>query len=801
MPGFRFGFGTGLGSTSTGGGGAAPAIQPVQVVTAPNFMATGLSSAVSTFVRWEVRRPVYIGIGGASQLIGSYSNDTVIGAAGNAITIASVALEKNGGISVPVTFNSGANRNKVLAIGDKDIQADPVLPSAFGLSQFSAGELYWERIVYEFASGTDTYPLVMALRSFTGMACYKMATGVAASADGTGPLVATSKTAVSSGKIFCGVWLGKPVTAGSKAFGCVGDSFTRDNDVETAAGNYPLRLFADVFERAMLDQFATPSSISPFINFGVYGTGITGYTGATDRRKTYYKYCTDFYDEYGANDSVTATAQTAFAALWAVYKAESPNCRIWRTLLIDKDATSTDGFITEVNQTLSSRGVPGGFFPVMNTWFATKFADGTLTGLIPLGRARAQSDFMKWRASLDGVTNWVFGNNHPTNNAGVPCMASEARSIMIPNPSAAPGQVGSFAALASNTTITATWTEASNSPSDHLVEISSDGGSNYTPLHTYEPTLAHCWTGLTPSTSYKIRVTPINHKGAGTVSSVVTISTAAAPSGLVVDGLSSAPNRAISSRRLRSAYTGQAFFVRRSYDNLETPVYFNATGELDTVWLLAWANGGSVIVKRAYDQSAAAAHVTADYTSGSTATWPFIVEAGVLRAVSGKAAVYFDGGRYFSFSSLSGVPASNIRTAVVAVHFPVQPANHCTIVGSGATGGFQLLASTADQASLNKAGAVGILTSTPTIGRNPAVISVTYDGTVATLYKNGTSIGTASNAQTFSGGGQCGLGTSLPAGQYPTVGYLEETVQWDAVPSVGDRQAVENSARTYWGTA
>lgn len=798
---------TGIGASATPTG-LAPAIQPVQAVTAPNYLATALSSTVGTTVRWEVRRPFYISKYGASELILSYCNDYATragGAAGNAMTINSAAIEKDGGTCTQLTFDAGVNTSKTLAYGDTDIQTDRLIPGAFGLTEFTPGDLYWERLVYELPLTTSTYPLVATIQSlFTGFAAYKMTTGTAATAVGTGALVATGKTAVSGVKIFCGVVLGRPVTSG-KAYINANTSTDRDQDAPVAAGALPLNLFAGVFERSMLDQFSTVSNISPFINAAVFGTVIKGYVGSTDRRKAYYKYTTDFLDGYGINDAAGTTTlqelKDALTALWATYKTEVPAGRIWRNKL-RPDVTSTDAFATYGNQTVGAKSQSGGIIYDINVWFDTRRTAGDVEGVIPVGRFRNPANFEQVRVS-DGVANWMISsdNVHPTAGVGFPALASETRCIMHVVQSAVPAALSGVTVAASDTTITAVWTKPANAPTDYLVEIRLTSGGAWTSVHTWDDAPTYCWTGLTSGTSYDISITPINYKGSGSAYTA-TQATAATPSGLVLDGLATAPVQAISTRRLRSAYSGPVFHVRRLYDGLETAVYFNAAGDLDTAFLLGWANGGDVILKRAYDQMAAANHELALYTSKSVATWPTLVQAGVLKAVNGKAAPYYDGARYFSTSSLSSVPAANTRSGVMAIHFPVQPASAAAVLGGGATSGFHMAVQTNDRMSMEKKSVIAILSPATTMGRNPTAISFTYDGANAQIWKDGTSIGTASSAQTFSGSGTVplGVGNNADSGSF-IIGYEPERVIWDAVPSVGDRQAVENSARTYWGTA
>ncbi|WP_428029828.1 fibronectin type III domain-containing protein [Ancylobacter sp.] len=772
-------------------------------MTAPNWHPTGMQSASGSNTRFISRRPIYIGIGGASELVCSYFNAWAGVGGSGAFTVVSAAIEAgNGSMSVPVTFDGGANRSKSIPLGTSDVQSDPILPSAFGLTKFDAGTLFWERLVFDAPTG-NTYPANVPRRAgYAGMAAYSCdpATFPALVADGVGALDATGKTLI-SGKTFGAIVLGRPLTAGGRHFGSTGDSFTRDSDQETAAGTYPLRLFADVFERAMIDFKGDLSGLYPYINFGIFGTGVNSYDPAADPRRPYYKYCTDMHDEYGTNDTGgtnLAALQGRLQALWGAYVAEGVE-RIWRTKLWPI-ATSTDSYATEANQTVVASQQPGGIRFELNAWFDTKAGDGTLAGVIPWGRSRAPTNFEKYRVS-DNVASWIVGGGHPSNAIGVPMMASEARSIMIPAPTAVPSQVANLALSASDVAITATWDATTNSPSDHLVELSSDGGSTWAPIHTYEPCTTYKWTGLTPSTSYRVRVTAINCKGAGPVSSVVVVSTQATPSGLTLDGLSAAPVQALSSRRLRSAYTGPAYYGRRMADGLEAPIGFDANGDLDAAWLLRWALGGDVLLKRAYDQSGGGFDQTAAYTSGSVASWPILAQAGVLNTVGGRAAPLFTNPRAFPNSTLSAVPANNARSIVAVLR--LLALSQQGIIGAGGSGSYHAEVTSGGRVNLQKYLTTNILTSTGAViaANDTTLVSVAYDGTNAAIWLDKIASGAAVNAQTFAGTRTVTYGTLDPNTFGSVNGYVPERVTWDgAALSTPDRQAVENSAAAYWST-
>lgn len=91
----------------------------------------------------------------------------------------------------------------------------------------------------------------------------------------------------------------------------------------------------------------------------------------------------------------------------------------------------------------------------------------------------------------------------------------------------------------------------------------------------------------------------------------------------------------LSTKRLRSAYTGACMRVRRSSDNAEADIGFTPAGDLDTVALLAHVGGGSGFVRTWYDQSGGTRH--AQQPTG--ASQPRIVNAGAIDTLNGLPAV------------------------------------------------------------------------------------------------------------------------------------------------------------------
>ena len=105
---------------------------------------------------------------------------------------------------------------------------------------------------------------------------------------------------------------------------------------------------------------------------------------------------------------------------------------------------------------------------------------------------------------------------------------------------------------------------------------------------------------------------------------------------------------AYSLRKLRNGYVGNAIRVRRSSDNAEQDIAFDASGNLDTTSLLAFVGSGNGFVTTWYDQSGYNNHIT-QTTAGNQ---PQIVSSGVVKLLNNKPSIYFDGSStYFNSST------------------------------------------------------------------------------------------------------------------------------------------------------
>lgn len=803
-------FGT-TSTTSTATATVSAAASPqLYVVSTVSRLPTDVGAAVSTNRGFVIRYPFYIGSGDVTEMRFSFANlysSMASNTTGNSITITEASLD-NGTSYAPVTFNGSTTRSKVLAWKDSDIQSDPIYPSALGLSEFARGELYWFKVVGEATSTTYKWPLQYPrLTNFTGQQSYVFDPGsVTPDADSAGTF-STSGLTTTSNPLPGPVILGKFENAGTRSFLGVGDSIFRGADDEVSTFRWPLKILSGIFERSLVDQMTmSTSTIYAGLNTGVFGTGVANYSTSYDARSAYYQYATDIVEEYGTNDAPSLTLsgiQTKLGQLWTTIASTSPNARLWRTKLMPR-TTSTDNWATVANQSVNADNAQGGEVSQLNDWFDTKYADTTLDGVIELGRMRDPASTTAWRVNpTGGITVWPTSDGvHPGVYVSVPTLADEMRTYWNSSITAAPGSVSNLEATTSDTTLTATWTAPAQPVNDYIVEIKPSLGSTWTTVHTYDTATAYNWTGLASSTSYDIRVTPANYKGDGSASTA-SATTLGTLSGYALDSLTATSTGAYSSRRLRAGYTGPALMVRR-FDGMEAPLYFNAAGDLDTAWASAFARGGNLTVRRRYDQSGTTTHFSAAYAAVSYSPdyFPVLMSTGTMNTVNGKAADYFNTTRFYQVSSLTSNPPGS--RAVVFVQSPTGNASSQSILGGGNAGGYNIYMTTSRKTVLEKESTSNVVVATNAMATGAtSLVSVVYDGVSNGIWTDTVANGTSTTAATFTSGAPTatlGVNNTGNSGGAFT-GYIPEICVFDGVTlSTQDRQSLENSMKSYWGT-
>jgi hypothetical protein len=120
---------------------------------------------------------------------------------------------------------------------------------------------------------------------------------------------------------------------------------------------------------------------------------------------------------------------------------------------------------------------------------------------------------------------------------------------------------------------------------------------------------------------------------------------------------------AYSVRKLDNNYTGSLIRVRRSNDNTETDIGFDANGDLDTSTLSTFVGANSAFITTWYDQSGLGRNLTQSTASNQ----PRIVNAGTIqtKGTQGKPSIKGDGSNDF-MNIATSFTSSTISTFIVA---------------------------------------------------------------------------------------------------------------------------------------
>jgi hypothetical protein len=279
---------------------------------------------------------------------------------------------------------------------------------------------------------------------------------------------------------------------------------------------------------------------------------------------------------------------------------------------------------------------------------------------------------------------------------------------------------------------------------------------------------------------------------------------------------------AFSVRQLRSAYSGNCMRVRRASDNAEQDIGF-AVGELDTAALLSFCGSGSGYVKTFYDQSGNGL----DATQATGSSQPRIVNAGAVEMENGKPTLVFDG----TTSNLATAFATDVAYATRNLSVAAVARSRRTSEGAEGilmlnrsgqfdfTYGFIL-----ERRTTNMGAGLGASSNGNYIGyigadsNTSALEMIHYMIAPATpahsLYVNRTSLSLSVSYASGSGGvanfmsGANALHRAVLGARSNNSsnavdnwfqGSISEVVAWPSYQA-GNRSALENSQRTYFGT-
>lgn len=261
--------------------------------------------------------------------------------------------------------------------------------------------------------------------------------------------------------------------------------------------------------------------------------------------------------------------------------------------------------------------------------------------------------------------------------------------------------------------------------------------------------------------------------------------------------LSVATAVAFSLRRVGD-YNGPAIRVRRSSDNVETNVGFDANGDLDTVVLLAFCGAGNGFLTTWYDQSGNARN----WTQASQAAQPRIVNAGVIETLGGRPTVRGLGAQWMVADwTPVAVPGISLTatwrsdsTAATPQMFDFRDARDGQDLFDDSNGG---------GANVRARNAAGLLTSTAGTSRNllPHVSTYAWDGATLSMRQDGTAIGSTALGGTMELSRVALFTNAISQGTAVFTGAMSEFIATFVNPTTNDRTLLEQSQAARYGVA
>lgn len=239
---------------------------------------------------------------------------------------------------------------------------------------------------------------------------------------------------------------------------------------------------------------------------------------------------------------------------------------------------------------------------------------------------------------------------------------------------------------------------------------------------------------------------------------------------------------AYSLRKLKKTYTGSAIRVRRSSDNAEQDIAFTG-GQLNTTALLSFCGVGNGFVTTWYDQSGNAKNLV----QTGAAQQPNIVVSGALITRNSKPYIQIVNGTNFVFSTdLVTTNGTNYSLWMLFEKSIVTGINQILIRG-GAEYHWLDYGTTQYINSGNNS----ITITDPTANVTYLINTITNYGVGATMYRNGTSIGT--------GAFGAGAASSIFPGARPS-GTTITTAEFVFYPSNQEtnRTAITNNINSYY---
>ena len=425
---------------SSGGG---PPLAPLRIVASCGQMPTGNGTiAAANRNTWLSRVPCIFG-GNASEIRFCYDNfrlDTDTNNRGTAVdndqpeTILGLGLWDGGTQVAHATF--GGLASTVMAPGASEVCTDPILPSAFGLTQFAKDSLFWVQARLSIpGSGLwmiGAHAEYQGINCTGAMACswlYSTANDIPGQeylATLTKPTAALNVTPGDGHTYGPGptAAIGRFVAPGNLSVFVVGDSWwsgTNDSPVIATATGAGIMAHA-----ALTNTFPTaPPLTNTIANTQAVkgGTGIDDYVNKYPAKVTWPMSFANVLitgaggNDIGAYNLPPATVFSDLQTVWAT--AKSIGVQRLVTVTMNMRTTDTTGlWETATNQVYSLRFGPGSNAEALNTLLAGALSGTQIDGIIPTtgasaGAVAGVNDIWKWNFTAGTPNAYTLEGLHP----------------------------------------------------------------------------------------------------------------------------------------------------------------------------------------------------------------------------------------------------------------------------------------------------------------------------------------------------------------------------------------------------
>lgn len=427
-----------LGSVFTrpvGAYGSSPVVLPLRSVAVQNVVAASFTGRTGKN-RASSRYPYVIAVDCSSLVVSLdnwYMSSSGQADATNTYSIIDQSLEREGtAYTVPVTY--GGLRTKTMDINAVNEMSDEILPSAFGLSKFSKGDIIWIKTHKSVPSAGNGVPTSITRTDVTTGAqvrYYDSAATTQSSTDATGVYTYTGSSPDTQTSGFRPILLGRPLED-------VKTWFSVTDSIGAGVGDNGDTYYGPGWiGRAMHDNGTTV--LRPSINMGRGGTTTASYLSTNTRPFTYAQYCTDGIIALGTNNVSTGTSSnvnTIYSALVSI-RDRMRDEGIDKVLIggLGPRTTSSDSWATVGNQTSASGWLAGENANDLNDLMVSGVSNGDFEAVFLHPGLRAGSNYWKFRVSAtqandSGTSSFATGDGLHPNGTGSEYMAVDARVIL-----------------------------------------------------------------------------------------------------------------------------------------------------------------------------------------------------------------------------------------------------------------------------------------------------------------------------------------------------------------------------------